>query len=101
MESMGYTVYFVESGLLKFQLLPRQRGFHLEHPAPCVSASGEFSSGGTNSVDDQGWMHVDAGTAVISEEIPIEQIGDQLVTDRGERERQRQRPDCRKATPAR
>lgn len=126
-ETAGYTAYFVEAGLLKFQLPPRQKGFHLEHPVQCVSPSGEFSSGGTISVDNEGWMHIDAGTTLISEEIPIElignagnnplellqvtlrfpeidpatgqPIGDQLVTDRGDRESRKERRDVTEATP--
>ena len=126
-ESRVYIAYFVESGMLKFKMSRRVGGFHLENPPQCVSATGEISAGGIRSVDDQGWMHIDAGTALIVEEVPIEQIGnagneplellqvilrfpeidpatgqpvgDELVTSRGNQERQNDRRGRREATP--
>jgi hypothetical protein len=121
-----YTVFYVESGTLKFQM-PLRGGFHLEHPAHCAPAGGVYSGGGVLSVDAEGWMRVEAGSALVAEEVKIEQIGnagttpvellqvtlllpelipetgqpvtDELVTDLGKRERRNDRRDGRDATP--
>ena len=123
----GYTAYVVEAGILKFRMETRVGGFHLEHPPLCVSPSGEFPTGGVTSVDDDGWMHIDAGTVLIAADVPIEwignagnvplemlqltlrfseidpatgqPIGDELVTDRSNRERRSERQERRDATP--
>lgn len=126
-EVTGYSAYFVESGTLKVQLLPRGQGFHLEPAVQCEPASGVFSGGGSLTIDDEGWMLVNAGTALIPDERPIERmanagndslvllqvalvfpeidpatgqpLGDELVTDRGNRDRQEERRERRNATP--
>ena len=126
-ETDGYTAFYVESGTLEFQM-PLRGGFHLEHPAPCIPADGVFSGGGVESVDAEGWMRVEAGSTLVSAEVPIERlrnagadplqlylvslrlpgidlatgqlVGDELVTDRGNREeRQKERRERRSATP--
>lgn len=125
-ETTGYTVFYVESGTLRFQM-PLRGGFHLEHPAHCEPAGGVISGGGADSIDNEGWMRVEAGSALVSDEVPIERIGnagstplellqvtlllpeidpatgqpigDELVTDRGKRERQSERRESRDATP--
>jgi hypothetical protein len=118
-ETDGHTAFYVESGTLEF-LMPLRGGFHLEHPLHCALASG------VELVDADGWMRVEEGSTLVSDEVPIERlrnagsdtlelvlvslrlpgidlatgkpIGDDLVTDRGNRDRQ-ERQDRRNATP--
>ena len=126
-ETKGYTAFYVESGTLESQM-PLRGGFHLEHPAHCIPADGTFSGGGVESVDAEGWMRVEVGTTLVSDEVPIERlrnagadplqmfvvslrlpgidlatgqpVSDELVTDRGNREeRQKERRERRNATP--
>lgn len=115
--------------MLKFQVLPQGKGFHLEHSTLCESASSVYQSGGTTRFDENGWMLVDAGTALVLDDVPLERIGnggsspvevlriglllpeidpvtgqpvgDRLVTGRsGNPERQRKRRECRLASNA-
>jgi hypothetical protein len=125
-ETTGYTAFYVASGTLRFRM-PLRGGFHLEHPAHCTPVGGAFSGGGVEAVDDEGWMRVESGSTLVSEEVPIERIGnaggdpleliqvtlrfpeidpetgqpigDELVTDRGNRERKNERRERRDATP--
>lgn len=125
-ETGGYTAFYVESGTLEFKV-PLRGGFHLEHPSHCTPASGGYSGGGVESIDAEGWMRVEVGSTLVSDEVPIERlrnaggeplrlllvslrlpgidlatgqpVGDELVTDRGNRDRQNERRERRNATP--
>jgi hypothetical protein len=65
----GYTAYYVESGVLKYEFQP---GFEISWTPKCTSPDGHhFSGAGVTSIDANGMGSVSQGETIVADVVPI------------------------------